>query len=253
MKKREVYNPFNTKDYYIWEKKHKKYFAYDNLELELSPEGYIPKSGLLFDIVLSKKECLDKKVLDLGCGYLGILGMIAYINGARKVESIDYDKNCVNWFSKIIRDNNFQNIICYKSNYFEKIKSRDFDLILANPPQMPMLEDSLHDSGGKDGRKFVLQILKESINYLKEDGNLYILLFDFLGVEEKTNDSPTIIEIAYKLGYKHHEIVYEADKKIKEGGVTYSNINYINSVYPNYDFNQEHECKCKIKILKLRK
>lgn len=253
MKKLEVYNPFNTKDYYILEKNNKKYFVYENLELELATNGYIPKSGLIFDQILTESDCLDKKVLDLGCGYLGILGIMAYIRGAIKVESIDYDKNCVDWFNKIIADNNLKNIVCYESNYFEKVINNDFDLILANPPQMPMIKQSLHDSGGLDGREYILKILKEAFNYLKIEGALCILLFDFLGVDEKTNNSSTIVQIANNIGYKNLEIVYEVDKKINKGGVTYNNINYVNSVYPNYDFNKNEECKCKIKILKMKK
>ena len=215
MKKLKIYNPFNTKDYYILEKDNKEYFLYRDLELELSADGYIPKSGLLFDMVLSEKICKDKKVLDLGCGYLGILSLIAYMNGADKVEAIDYDNNCVEWFNKIISDNNLDNIKCFNSNYFQNIDKKCFDLILANPPQMPMLNESIHDSGGRDGRKFILEILENSYEHLKDDGNIYMLLFDFLGIDKKTNDDSTIIELANEIGYKDLKVMYEAYKEIK--------------------------------------
>lgn len=253
MKELKVYNPFNTKDYYILEKDNKKYFLYRDLELELSADGYIPKSGLLFDMVLSEKTCKDKKVLDLGCGYLGILSLIAYMNGAKKVEAIDYDNNCVEWFNKIISDNNLVNIKCFNSNYFQNIDRKDFDLILANPPQMPMTSGLLHDSGGRDGRKFILEILENSYKYLKEDGNIYMLLFDFLGINQKTNEYSTIIELAEDIGYKDFKVMYETYKEIKEGGVTYQNIPYIKTIYPNYEFYQGQQCKCKMQVLKIGK
>ena len=253
MKKLKIYNPFNTKDYYILEKDNKEYFLYRDLELELSADGYIPKSGLLFDMVLSEKICKDKKVLDLGCGYLGILSLIAYMNGADKVEAIDYDNNCVEWFNKIISDNNLDNIKCFNSNYFQNIDKKCFDLILANPPQMPMLNESIHDSGGRDGRKFILEILENSYEHLKDDGNIYMLLFDFLGIDKKTNDDSTIIELANEIGYKDLKVMYEAYKEIKNGGVTYQNISYINKIYPNYNFYQDQKCKCKMQVLKIGK
>ncbi len=253
MKNLKVYNPFNTKDYYIAERDNKKYFLYNDLELELSPDGYIPKSGLLFDMALSESECKDKKILDLGCGYLGILSLVANKNGAKNIESIDYDNNCVVWFNKIIKENNLSNIRCYNSNYFENIVSNDFDMILANPPQMPMLNGSLHDSGGEDGRKYILEILENSFGHLKDNGEIYMLVFDFLGINTKTSDAPTIIELAENMGYKNFKIVYEAYKQIKEGGVTYQNIPYINTIYPDYNFHQEDDCKCKVQVIKIGK
>lgn len=253
MKKLKVYNPFNTKNYYILEKNDKKYFLYHNLKLEISSDGYIPKSGLLFDMILSEKNCKDKKVLDLGCGYLGILSLIAYVNGANNVVSIDYDNNCVEWFNKVISDNNLESIKCFNSNYFQNIDEKDFDLILTNPPQMPMLNGTLHDFGGEDGRKFILEILENSYRYLKDDGNIYMLLFDFLGIDQKTGANPPIIELAKKIGYKDFKVVYETYKEIKEGRITYQNMPHINKIYPNYDFYQDQECKCKMKVLKIGK
>lgn len=253
MQELKIYNPFNTRNYYILENDGKKYFLYRDLKLELSDNGYIPKSGLLFDMVLSEKNCKGKKVLDLGCGYLGILSLIAYMNGASYIDAIDYDNNCVEWFNKIISDNDLNNIKCFNSNYFQNIDKKDFDLILANPPQMPMKNGSLHDSGGNDGRKFILEILENSYEYLKIDGSIYMLLFDFLGIEKKTSNDLAIIELAKNIGYKNFEIMYEAYKEIKNGGVTYQNIPYINQVYPNYDFYKEHECKCKMKVLRIER
>ncbi len=253
MIKKEIYNPFGTKDYIILHEDSRKYFCYGNLKLELSPDCYIPKSGLLFDQILSEKECKEKDVLDLGCGYLGILSLIAYKNGARRIDAIDYDKKCVEWFNKIIKDNNFKNINCFCSDYFKNVMYTNYDLILSNPPQMPMLTDSLHDSGGVDGRKYILKIIKESLKHLKKDGNLYLLLFDFLGVEARTNSEFSLLEIANQMGYTEIQILSETIKKIKDGGVTYQNIPYINEIYPLYSFEKEKETSCKLKIIKLRK
>ncbi|MBP5679322.1 MAG: methyltransferase [Bacilli bacterium] len=247
----KTYNPFNTKDYYILEKEGKKYFNYKNSLLELCDGGYVPKSGLLYDMVLDPKSCEGKDVLDLGCGYLGILGMIAYFNGAKSVDSIDCDPECIKWFNKLIKDNRFQNMNCFESDYFQNVK-RMYDMILANPPQMPMISGSVHDSGGIDGREYILQILKESLGHLKKDGDLYVLMFDFLGLDRRTGDMPSILEISKDYGYQDTELVYSADKEIKKGSVTEESIPHIQSIYPYYDFGEE-EKKCKINILRFRK
>ena len=76
----EIYNPFNTKDYIISNRDSKRYFQYKDLSLEICKGGYIPKSGLLYDMILNEKICSGSEVLDLGCGYLGILGIISYAN-----------------------------------------------------------------------------------------------------------------------------------------------------------------------------
>ena len=253
MKELEVYNPFDTQDYYIVNHDGKKYFLYRGLKLELSESGYIPKSGLLFDMILSPNNCNNKKVLDLGCGYLGILSIIAYINGAKKIEAIDYDDNCVKWFKKIIADNNLNNISCFKSDYFKNVDNKDFDLILANPPQMPMLDGTIHDSGGNDGRKYILEIFDQAFEHLSQNGSLYILLFDFLGINKKTSEQPTLMELALARGYSNVQVVCEVYKKINKGGITFENIPYIKTIYPNYDFYQNNDCKCKLKILEIRK
>lgn len=251
MKKLETYNPFNTKDYYIVEENGKKYFSYNDILLELCSSGYIPKSGLLFDKVLNTQICNGKSVLDLGCGYLGILGMIARANGARLIDSIDYDEECVKWFNKIIKDNNLKNIRCFTSNYFDNVTSL-YDLILSNPPQMPMLKGSLHDSGGIDGRKYILEVIKQSFLHLKNAGELYILLFDFLGTLERTNNEQSLLEIAKDIGYSSVSLMFECQKNIRKGSVTFDNLTHINSIYPLYEFGTDDK-KCGIQIVKMKK
>lgn len=249
MKELEKYNPFNIREYYIISDGNKNFFKYKGYLLELSKEGYIPKSGLLFDEVLDFDTCNNKNILDLGCGYLGILGIIAKFNGAKNIDSIDYDDNCVLWFNKIIKENGYNNIKCFKSNYFENIKD-NYDLILSNPPQLPMKNGSLHDSGGIDGRKYILEIMNQSFLHLKDNGKLYLLVFDFLGSLEKTNKEKSLLEIANDIGYKKVEMLYEIEKTIKEGSLTYENLSYISKIYPFYDFKNN---KCKIQILSMEK
>lgn len=253
MKNLEIYNPFNKHEYYILEQNKTQYFCFNDYKLEISKNGYVPKSGLLFEEVLLENECMNKKVLDLGCGYLGILSIMAHSKGARLIDAIDYDDNCVKWFSKIVSDNGIDRINVYKSDYFNNVKGKKYDIILSNPPQMPMLDGSLHDSGGIDGRKYIIKILWEAYEFLKENGLLYLLSFDFLGVDYRTNDEPSLMELSREIGYSSSKVVYEIDKKIKNGSVTNNSLPYINKIYPLYDFNANDDKKCMIKILRLER
>lgn len=54
-----------------------------------------------------------------------------------------------------------------------------------------MISGSVHDSGGIDGRKYILKIMEEARAHLNDDGSLYILIFDFLGIEN-TNGSEKV-------------------------------------------------------------
>lgn len=247
---RKEYKPFsNVKGFYINE----GFLQSDTgLNLRLRKDGFVPKSGLIYNTVLD--DCAGKKVLDLGCGDLGILGVLARQNGAMSVDSVDIDSNCVDWFNKLIDENAFTNMHCYLSDNFSNVHN-DFDMILTNLAQMPMLEGSAHDSGGIDGRDNILEILNKSLEYLRQDGYLYMLLFDFLGIDKRTNNNPSLEEIADKEGYKNIEILESVDKEIVKGSVTYDSIDHILDVYPKYNFetNSRGNPYCKIKIARFQK
>lgn len=250
IKMRKEYKPFsNVKGFYL----NDGFLQSDSgLNLRLRKDGFIPKSGLIYNTVLG--DCENKKVLDLGCGDLGILGVLARQNGAATVDSVDIDMNCVQWFNRLIQENNFTNMKCYYSDNFSMVHDR-FDTILTNLAQMPMISGSAHDSGGFDGRDNIIQILQQAPQYLNNMGDLYMLLFDFLGVEHRTNAKPSIEEIAQHYGYHDMEILECVNKEIKKGSVTYDNIEHIADVYPKYNFNTNEKGNpyCKIMISRFKK
>lgn len=253
MKKVIEYQPYkNWKTFEITEFNMKKFITIGNYKLEIDENNYIPKAGLLFEEVL-KDNCKGKKILDLGCGQLGILGLIALNNGAKELLSVDIDNNCIKWLNKEIKENCIKNIRTLESNLFENIDNDEkFDIILANPPHMPMKEGKICDSGGEDGKKFVNKIIKESFNYLVPNGELYIMMFDFLGINISNNEDTTIFDIAKEIGYKNMDIVYSLDKEITKGSVTYECLDYIKTIYPKYCFNETNPI-CKIVICRFKK
>lgn len=166
---------------------------------------------------------------------------IAYLKRTvnNEVQNIKIAKKFLSQVNSIvINENNLENIETIESNLYDKLSNEKFDIIFSNPPQMPMLSGSKHDSGGEDGRYFILRILKESIIHLNDNGELYILLFDFLGTNIQTNNEESLKNIGKKLGYSKIEIVLETPKIIKENSVTFQSLEHIKKIYPKYSFKE---------------
>lgn len=66
------------------------------------------------------------------------------------------------------------------------------------------------------------------------------------------NKKESVIELAEEYGYSTSQIIYEIPKLIKENRVTYNNLEYISSIYPEYNWGKNNK-KCNMQILKLRK
>ena len=133
-------------------------------------------------------------------------------------------------------------------------KACKFDLILSNPPQMPMPQrDSLHDYGGYDGRDVIVQIIEKVSNYLNCNGSFFLLCFDFLGVTERYNTNYSIQEIARRNGLSC-KVCAGYQRSIRKRGQTEKNLPWIKRIYPDYKFkkNSEGNFYHKILILELK-
>lgn len=249
----KVYKPYeNWKSFNIIEEDEKKFLEIYNYRLQIDETNYIPKAGLLFEEIL-KNNANGKNVLDLGCGQMGILGLIALHYGAKKVLSVDVDKRCTKWLNNIIKENNINNMIVLKSDMFSKIDKKDkFNLILSNPPHMPMKNGKLCDSGGSDGKKYITKIISESFNHLEDNGELYIMMFDFEGTNKSYNNDKNIFEFAKEIGYREIKTIFTFEKNITPGSLTYECLDYIKTVYPKYNFG-EQKPKCNLIINSFRK
>lgn len=254
------YKPFvEIKNFYILEdnKENSKSLLYCSnkysYSLKIKPNGYIPKSGLIFcDII--EKNVANKKILDIGTGQLGFLAIHSLVSGAESVEAIDIDEECIEWLNWLVKENELKNIIVNRSDLFEFIPTnKKYDIILTNPPQMPTNDGKKHDEGGVDGRKYILEILKKSRNHLAKNGELYLLVFDFLGTDKRTNNAESIFEIAKGVGYRSVEIVKKVKKTIKTESVTAKNLEHIKKIYPKYKFNvEDNNVYCFMEILRIK-
>lgn len=209
--------------------------AWDNQQYKfpIGPQGFIPKSGICFYDVL-RSVCAHKKVLDLGCGELGIISLFALQNKADKVTAIDIDNRCVNWLSHIQKEYRLHNLEVFISDMFQNVNDK-YDIIVSNPPIMPMENidtQTVHDAGGKDGRLYLYKIIKEAYSYLNGKGSLYLSAFSFLGTDVQTGKQETIKEYAQSLGYRHFNVIKKVLKTLSPSSVTYQQLPYIKKIYP---------------------
>ena len=205
------------------------------LVIKIQPHGKPPKTGLYLSQQL-KSLVKDKKVLDLGTGESAILALFGARYGAKAVVACDVDKDILNAAKDNSDLNNLTNIKVIQSNLFTNINEK-FDLIVSNPPQLPMLSPSRHDSGGQDGRLILERIINQSPKYLNERGQLVLLVFDFLGVDRSFNHSPSLFELLKNNGFSP-TVLSTKKRLINPKGQTYKNLHHITETYPKYTFTQ---------------
>ncbi len=163
-------------------------------------------------IRILKKEKFEKpKVLDMGTG-TGIIGLtIALEVPESKVMGIDISDKALIISEKNRKILNVENIKFFKSDLFENVEYRKFNMIVSNPPYISpdetgvMSEDTLlHEPeealfAGDNGLFFYYEISRKAINYLQNNG---YLIFE-IGYRQASN----VKEIMEKAGFQNINII----------------------------------------------
>lgn len=216
------------------------YLRIDSLDLTLRicKGGYIPRSGLYLAAHLSQRG-VQGEVLDVGTGDTGLLAYCMAKLNARRVMACDINPGTIEC-ARTAGDN--QAIDWLISDVFANIpKNYRFDLIVSNPPQLPMpIQGALHDYGGPGGRATILRLISGARRFLKDSGSLVMLCFDFLGVDERWSATPSLEEIAVDHGFTL-KVVAQHEKSVKPGGQTEKHLPWIKAVYPLYQFKEDKE------------
>jgi release factor glutamine methyltransferase len=211
-----------------------------------------PKTGLLICKEI-ENFTKGKNVLEIGTGESGIISIFSSIFGAKKIVASDIKKSSILKAKYNAKINNIKNILFIRSNLFENIKGK-FDIIISNPPQMPMRRiGTCHDYGGRNGRKYIIEIIKSSKKYLNKKGIVLLAVFDFLGVNKRFNNKESLFEIAKKYGFTP-KIINTTERVIRNNGETMKNMKFIEKQYPLFNFSKEkNKFYHKIFIVILRK
>ena len=164
------------------------FFLFEDCLIRVPTEDLAPKFG---SVLLARHLPLQPgdAVLDLGAG-AGLIGILAARHGHRVVAT-----DVVPAYAECLRANALLNGVGSRlevrtGDLFEPMRGETFDVIAANPPQMPTPPDrewsdpqSRMDNGGSDGWLLLDRIIKESPPHLKPGGRLVLTLFGFLGIE----------------------------------------------------------------------
>ncbi len=126
--------------------------------------GVFSKKGLDFG-TRTLLETIDTnqihgKVLDFGCGY-GPIGIYIAHESDAEVHMIDVNRRSLELARKNVNTNHV-NVQIYESNLYENVDGK-FDYIISNPPI-------------RVGKKVLYQILEQAKNYLKQNGQLWIVI-----------------------------------------------------------------------------
>lgn len=205
--------------------------------LPIKPGGYIPKTGLALCMAITK-QVKGKRVLDIGAGETALAALHSAFLGAKAVVATDIDKNAVAWARKVAKYSRPPHAKILRSNLYPSHSAHNtFDLIISNPPQMPMKKGHAHDAGGFDGRKYIIEILERASDYLSARGKVVITVFDFLIATpvhtSRAALSGNLKSVAQQLGYKM-KIVKKFQRTIRSGGETEKNLKLIKSIYPEF-------------------
>lgn len=210
-----------------------------DLCIKVKKNGYVPKSAFLLTSSLNQFDFAHKKVLDLGCGETGILAHYALARKASRVVGLDIDPSAIAHVKNCSSKSSEATWIV--SDLFNNLSHDRFNVILANPPQLPMSDEDRmtlidwHDASGSGGRELIERLLLEAIKYLEPSGEIFMLTFDFLGIIESYNHLPSLSHISRELGYSI-SVIETFSKPIRLGGKTEQNLPWIRKVYPRYVF-----------------
>ena len=176
-------------------------FFYKKISLNVPENVYLPREDSeLLASVLAKQKLAGKRCLDMGCGS----GFLAILMAKKKaiVIAADISRKAVN-AAHLNAEKNGVKIKVIQSDLFEKIKEK-FDIIVFNPPYLPVDEKDKTYSGGESGRDVIERVLKQAKRHLNENGIVFLTISSLTGEKE-------VIELFREHGMKAEVI---ARKKV---------------------------------------
>ena len=156
--------------------------------------------------LLERLENDEPKILDIGTGSGAISISLAKLFPKSKVFGADISKGALEVATQNRELNDASNVTFLVSDVFENILEKDFDLIVSNPPYIPLNEyeelmpevknyepiGALTDKG--DGYYFYRKISQEAMDFLKKGG--------YLAFEVGYNQGKEVSNIMKKIGYE---------------------------------------------------
>ena len=161
---------------------------------------------LVEQCIFLMKEKENPKILDIGTGSGAISIALAKELPESEVLGLDVSDDALK-MAVINRElNNVSNLKFLKSDVFQYVREKNYDLIVSNPPYIPVeeynelmpevkeYEPRMALTDGGDGYYFYKKISEESVNYLKNGG--------YLAFEVGYNQGETVSQLMEKNGFQ---------------------------------------------------
>ena len=104
---------------------------------------------------------IGDNVLDVGCGY-GVMGIVLNKVLNIPVDMVDINHRAIHLTNRNIKENKCENANAFESFAYENVKNK-YSTIITNPPI-------------RAGKKVVYEIVMKAKDYLKENGNLFLVI-----------------------------------------------------------------------------
>ncbi|MGG0719850.1 class I SAM-dependent methyltransferase [Robertmurraya massiliosenegalensis] len=116
---------------------------------------------------------IEGDLLDVGCGY-GPIGLSLAKDTGRYIHMVDVNERALLLAKENAALNGVSNVSIYESDRLMNVEHKEFVAILTNPPI-------------RAGKKVVHEIFEQSFSYLKEGGELWVVI-------QKKQGAPSAIE-----------------------------------------------------------
>ncbi len=138
-------------------------------------------SKLLVETYLKNKKNI-KNFLDVGCGY-GFISIILSKELNISGEGVDINNRALKLATENAKLNNVS--VSFKESDIYNNVNATYDLIITNPPI-------------RAGKKVVLKILKEGINYLNKEGELWAVIRKDQGAKSIIKELTSLTQVTIK-------------------------------------------------------
>ena len=166
------------------------------------------------------------RVADIGTG----VGFLAVVAGAaaRRVVAVDITDESVQCARRNVAANGLTDRVeVRKGNLFEPLDGEIFDLVVANPPQMPTPPalarqdwQGIADSGGVAGRSTLDRLIEVAPTHLERGGRLCFAQYNFLNLDDTVAAARTagFVDVAVQ------------DTDVPIGRLTWERLSYIDGI-----------------------
>jgi carbamoyltransferase len=150
-------------------------------------------SAQLYTRIVPHTRC--DSFLEMCCGS-GYVCLMAAQHFAQSVCGVDINPRAIRFAEFNKKLNDIENVTTYCGDLFEPVQSRTFDRIVAHPPYVPALVNSVtYRDGGVDGERISTDLIRSVPGHLSDGGEFH----SYLVVSDRI-DAPAELRIRKMLG-----------------------------------------------------